>query len=114
MKATGKKYDFIEMMACRGGCIGGGGQPRVKMPVADKVKSERIEGLYKHDAAMKLRSSYENPEIKALYAEFLGKPLGEKSEELLHTTFTDRSSDLGVRKDVTPETCPTSPKFKKD
>ena len=113
MKATGKKYDFIEMMACRGGCIGGGGQPRVKMPVADKVKSERIEGLYKHDAAMKLRSSYENPEIKALYAEFLGAPLGEKSEELLHTTFTDRSADLGPRKDVTPETCPTSPKFKK-
>lgn len=113
MKATGKKYDFIEMMACRGGCIGGGGQPRVKMPVADKVKSERIEGLYKHDAGMKLRSSYENPEIKALYAEFLGKPLSEKSEELLHTTFTDRSADLGPRKDVTPETCPTSPKFKK-
>ena len=62
---------------------------------------------------MKLRSSYENPELKAIYTEFFDKPLGELSEQLLHTHFTDRSSDLGVRKDVTPETCPTSPKFKK-
>ena len=114
MKANGKEYDFVEMMACRGGCIGGGGQPRVKMPVADKVKGERITGLYNHDAAMKLRSSYENPEIKAIYEDFLGHPLGELSEQLLHTTYVDRSGDLGVRKDVTPETCPTSPKFKKD
>ncbi|WP_295271338.1 [FeFe] hydrogenase, group A [Veillonella sp.] len=113
MKANGKKYDFVEMMACPGGCIGGGGQPRVKMPVANKVREARIKGIYDMDSNMKLRSSYENPEIKAIYTEFFDKPLGELSEQLLHTHFTDRSSDLGVRKDVTPETCPTSPKFKK-
>ena len=113
LKESGKTYDFIEMMACPGGCIGGGGQPRAKLPVANKVKGERIEGLYNWDSNMKLRSSYENPEIKDAYANFLEKPLGHIAHELLHTTYVDRSSDLGARKDVTPETCPTSPKFKK-
>ena len=113
LKESGKTYDFIEMMACPGGCIGGGGQPRAKLPVANKVKGERIEGLYNWDSNMKLRSSYENPEIKDAYANFLEKPLGHIAHELLHTTYVDRSGDLGARKDVTPETCPTSPKFKK-
>ena len=113
LKASGKTYDFIEMMACPGGCIGGGGQPRAKLPVANKVKGERIEGLYNWDSNMKLRSSYENPAIKDAYANFLEKPLGHIAHELLHTTYVDRSGDLGARKDVTPETCPTSPKFKK-
>ncbi|MDY3983499.1 MAG: iron hydrogenase small subunit, partial [Veillonellaceae bacterium] len=66
-----------------------------------------------HFDVIRLRSSYENPEIKEIYEELLGKPLGEISESLLHTSFVDRSADLGARKDVTPETCPTSPKFKK-
>ncbi len=113
MKASGKQYDFVEMMACRGGCIGGGGQPRVKLPMADKAREARIASLYSRDDAMELRSSFENPEIQKLYEDFLGKPLGEKSEELLHTHYQDRSADLGVRKDVVPETCPTSPKFVK-
>ncbi len=113
MKETGEKFDFIEMMACPGGCIGGGGQPLVKLPMAQKTREARIAGIYSHDDVMRLRSSYENPEIKEIYEEFLGEPLGEMSESLLHTSFVDRSADLGARKDVTPETCPTSPKFKK-
>ena len=112
MKETGKRYDFIEVMACRGGCIGGGGQPRAKLPMADKTKQARIDTLYKHDAEAPIRSSFENTELKQMYAEFFGAPLSEKAEEFLHTHYQDRSADLGERKDVTPETCPTSPKFK--
>lgn len=113
LKESGKSYDFIEMMACPGGCIGGGGQPRAKLPVVNKVKGERIEGIYNWDAQMTLRSSYENPEIKAIYENFLDKPLSHLAHELLHTSYVDRSADLGERKDVRPETCPTSPKFVK-
>lgn len=114
MKANNKHYDFVEMMACRGGCVGGGGQPRVKMPQMDKTKALRIDALYKRDEDLKIRISAENTEIKAIYDEFLGKPLSHLSEELLHTSYIDRSGDLGPRKDVVPETCPTSPKYKKE
>ena len=108
----GKHYDVIEVMACPGGCIGGGGQPRTKLPQAVKTKEARIGGLYEADANYKWVASYENPEIQALYKDFLGEPLGHKAHELLHTHYTDRSAVLGDRKDVTPETCPTSPKYK--
>ena len=114
LKTSGKHYDFIEMMACPGGCIGGGGQPRTKLPQAVKTKEARIAGLYDADANYEFRSSFESPEIKAIYKNFLGEPLAHKPHELLHTTYVDRSEILGVRKDVVPETCPTSPKFKKD
>jgi len=112
LKENGKHYDFIEVMACPGGCIGGGGQPRTKLPQAVKTKEARIGGLYEADANYKWVASYENEEIQALYKDFLGEPLGHKAHELLHTHYTDRSAVLGTRKDVTPETCPTSPKFK--
>ena len=112
VKSGDVQYDFIEMMACPGGCIGGGGQPRTKLPAAVKTKEARIASLYKRDADLTLRSSYENPEVQAMYENFLGEPLGELSEALLHTKFEDRSAILGERKDVVPETCPTSPKFK--
>lgn len=112
IKSGEKQYDFVEMMACPGGCIGGGGQPLVKLPAVQKTKEARITGLYNFDAQMKFRSSYENSEIQEMYKTFLGEPLGELSEELLHTKFTNRSDILGPRKDVVPETCPTSPKFK--
>ena len=111
-KHSDKHYDFIEVMACPGGCIGGGGQPRTKLPQAVKTKEARIGGLYEADANYKWVASYENPEIQALYKDFLGEPLGHKAHELLHTHYTDRSAVLGDRKDVTPETCPTSPKYK--
>ena len=112
LKDSGKHYDFIEVMACPGGCIGGGGQPRTKLPQAVKTKEARIGGLYEADANYKWVASYENQEIQALYKDFLGEPLGHKAHELLHTHYTNRSAVLGDRKDVTPETCPTSPKYK--
>ena len=112
LKDSDKHYDFIEVMACPGGCIGGGGQPRTKLPQAVKTKEARIGGLYEADANYKWVASYENEEIQTLYKDFLGEPLGHKAHELLHTHYTDRSAVLGDRKDVTPETCPTSPKYK--
>ena len=90
-------YDFIEVMTCEGGCIAGGGQPRVHFPVTDEVKLARIRGLYKADVDSNYHTSDENEDIIRIYREFLGKPLGEKSHQLLHTTYVDRSSDLFVR-----------------
>lgn len=108
MRANNKHYDFIEVMACRGGCIGGGGQPKVKLPMADKTRQARIDSIYKRDEEVTIKSSLHNPEIQALYKDFFGAPLSEKSEEMLHTHFVDRSADLGPEGACTPETCPTS------
>ncbi|NLN78648.1 MAG: ferredoxin, partial [Armatimonadetes bacterium] len=83
-----KDYAFIEIMCCPGGCIGGGGQPQ---PTNEEIRKKRIEGIYAEDGAMELRKSHDNPAIKTLYEEFLGKPLSHKSHELLHTTYTPRS-----------------------
>ncbi|NLJ76745.1 MAG: 4Fe-4S binding protein, partial [Peptococcaceae bacterium] len=80
-------YHFIEVMACPGGCIGGGGSP---IPTNTEVRMKRIEATYAEDERMTLRKSHENPAIIALYDEFLGKPLGHKSHELLHTKYTPR------------------------
>ncbi len=81
------KYHFIEMMACPGGCIGGGGQPIYK---EEDTLRKRTEAIYKADAGMPLRKSHENPTVKKLYAEYLGKPGGTKAELLLHTRYTKR------------------------
>lgn len=97
VKSGGKQYHFIEVMTCPGGCIGGGGQPKGTLMQGDALRSERIAGLYKRDAGMKLRLSHENEEIKALYAEVYGKPLSPLAEKLLHTMYIDRSADLGKR-----------------
>lgn len=77
-------YHFIEIMACPGGCIGGGGQPITK---SNSKRIERIEKIYVEDEEMPLRKSHENPEVKVLYDEFLHEPLGEKSHQLLHTHY---------------------------
>lgn len=88
-KARGEiPYHFIEIMACRGGCIGGGGQPLKNRLVQRK---KRIEGLYREDKSLSIRKSHENPEVMGLYREFLKKPGGEISHQLLHTRYTDRS-----------------------
>ena len=88
-------FDFIEIMACPNGCISGGGQP--KLPPAPAQKTAALESrtgnMYVHDENMPLRKSHENPMIKKLYDEFLGKPLGEKSHHLLHTEYTSRKSN---------------------
>ena len=79
-------YDFVEVMACPGGCAGGGGQP---ISCEDQeLAGERGKRLYQLDQASLLRFSHENPEVQALYRDYLGKPLSEKSEQLLHTDHT--------------------------
>ncbi|MGB4457873.1 MAG: NADH-dependent [FeFe] hydrogenase, group A6 [Defluviitoga tunisiensis] len=83
-----KDYHFIEFMACPGGCIGGGGQP---IPTTKEILSKRMKAIYEIDKSFEIRKSHENPAIQALYKEFLGEPLSEKSHELLHTTYIARS-----------------------
>jgi NADH-quinone oxidoreductase subunit G/NADP-reducing hydrogenase subunit HndD len=80
-------YHFIEIMCCPGGCIGGGGSP---IPTDTEIRQKRIDATYIEDERMVLRKSHENPAVKALYEEFLEKPLGHKSHELLHTHYTQR------------------------
>ena len=94
IKAGGKQYHFIEVMTCPGGCIGGGGQPKNIMADGDAMRKSRIASLYSRDEAMTLRLSHENPEIKEVYEAFYGQPLSELAEQLLHTAYVDRSSDL--------------------
>ncbi|WP_455656835.1 NADH-dependent [FeFe] hydrogenase, group A6 [Phascolarctobacterium sp.] len=84
IRAGEADYQFIEVMACPGGCIGGGGQP---IPVNAEIRKARREGLFDCDSANELRKSHENPEIKELYDTWLGKPLGEKAHSLLHTHY---------------------------
>lgn len=80
-------YHFIEIMACPGGCIGGGGQPIYKDPI---VLQKRMEAIYNADKGMPLRKSHENPVVKQLYTEFLGEPGSHKAEQLLHTFYKPR------------------------
>ena len=80
-------YHIIEMMACPGGCIGGGGQPIFHEP--DTIQ-KRMNALYQEDKNLPLRKSHENPIVKKIYAECLGEPLSEKAHKLLHTTYTKR------------------------
>ena len=84
IRAGEADYHFIEVMACPGGCIGGGGQP---LPVCGETRQARVDAIYECDSCMTLRKSHENPAIKALYDEWLGKPLGEKSHKYLHTHY---------------------------
>lgn len=77
-------YHFIEIMACPGGCLGGGGQPRSKL--AD-FRQRRMEALYTCDETSVLRKSHENPAVQELYATWLGAPLSEKAHHLLHTKY---------------------------
>jgi NADH-quinone oxidoreductase subunit G len=88
-KAAGKEtpYHFIEVMACRGGCIAGGGQP---YGCTDEVREKRIAGIYKDDEKSPYRCSHQNPFIKQVYDEFLGEPNGHKAHELLHTHYEAR------------------------
>lgn len=80
-------YHFVEVMACRGGCIGGGGQPH---GATDEVRAKRTTGLYADDERSTIRSSHENPEIIRVYEEFLGEPNSHKAHELLHRTYRER------------------------
>jgi iron only hydrogenase large subunit-like protein len=87
IKAGRKDVHFIEVMTCPGGCINGGGQPLGAS--VDAVRA-RMQTLYAIDRDAALRSSYQNPAVERLYAEFLGKPLSPRSHELLHTRYEKR------------------------
>lgn len=81
-------YQFVEIMSCPGGCVGGGGQPLL---TDRSARSVRQEAIYAEDRSLPLRRSHENPAVKALYAEFLGQPLGHLSHQLLHTVYHRRA-----------------------
>lgn len=80
-------YHFVEIMACPGGCLGGGGQP---IPTNPEIRKKRAEAIYEEDESMQLRKSHENPDVTKIYQDFLGSPLGKKSHHLLHTKYTPR------------------------
>ena len=85
------KYDFIEVMNCRGGCIGGGGQPIYKNGEEDEVKENRANSLKTKDKKLDCRYSYKNKNVKKIYDELLTEPLSKKSEELLHTKYEKKN-----------------------
>ncbi len=89
-----KNYHFIEIMACPGGCVNGGGQPQVPASVRNftDIRAERAKVLYSLDEANTIRKSHENSEIIELYKEYLGKPGSHKAHELLHTSYTPRKA----------------------
>ena len=99
-KANGEEipYHFVEVMACRGGCISGGGQPRVMLPgqpkprgITDEIRRKRAQGLMDEDLHAKNRLSHHNESVKTLYKEYLGAAGGEKAHHLLHTHYTARA-----------------------
>lgn len=94
IKNNNCKYDFIEIMNCRGGCIGGGGQPECDQYTEETIKKSRMESLYTHEKMRKYRTSHENTEIKKAYDLYLERPLSNKSKKILHTSYEDRSSLL--------------------
>ncbi|MDA3836704.1 MAG: [FeFe] hydrogenase, group A [Nanoarchaeota archaeon] len=83
-----KDYHFIEIMACPGGCVGGGGQP---IPTTEDIARIRGEALHKDDDKDNMRKSHENPVVKKIYKEFLGEPGSAKAHEILHTFYKKRS-----------------------
>jgi NADH-quinone oxidoreductase subunit G/NADP-reducing hydrogenase subunit HndD len=87
-----KKYDFVEVMACPGGCINGGGQPLQPSSVRNNVdlKAIRAKALYDFDSSIELRRSHESPVMKLLYDDFFEKAGSHKAHELLHTTYVKR------------------------
>ncbi len=89
IRAGNCKYHFIEVMACPGGCIGGGGQP---YRTTNDLRLKRIASTYQVDRTLPIRKSHENPAVAELYKHYLLKPLGEKSHHLLHTHYTDKSN----------------------
>jgi len=90
VRAGVSPYHFIEVMACPGGCLNGGGAP-----LLDTAKvAERMDKMYASDAENPVRRSHENKEVAKLYEDFLEKPCGHHSHHLLHTTYTDKSGEV--------------------
>lgn len=84
VKSGNCPYDFIEVMACPGGCVGGGGQPTGTTNI---IRQKRMAALYNLDRKLPIRKSHDNPEIQTLYKEFMEAPLSEKAHDLLHTHY---------------------------
>ena len=87
IKSGAAQYHFVEVMTCPGGCIGGGGQPRL---TTNAVREARIAAIYREDEGRELRKSHENPAVAELYAKWLGNAGGEKAHHLLHTHYAGK------------------------
>jgi len=83
-KGEAPRYHFIEVMACRGGCIGGGGQP---YGATDEIRRQRAAGIYQDDERSRFRCSHQNPQVQKLYADFLERPLSPTAHKYLHTKY---------------------------
>lgn len=90
-----QKYDFIEVMNCPGGCVGGGGQPLKAIAKQKEIVDLRKKGLEEEGELLGNSCCYENPDISDIYHSYLQKPLGERAVELLHTKYHDKSGILG-------------------
>jgi len=91
VRAGEADYQFIEIMACPGGCVGGGGQPQ---PINAEVRAARTASIYNIDEASVLRQSHNNPQIQGLYKEFFGEPCSEKAHHYLHTHYSEQKRDF--------------------
>mgnify|MGYP001292906054 CR=1 FL=1 len=94
IKAGEAEYHFVEIMACPGGCVNGGGQPIQPSKVRSwtDLRTERAKAIYEEDRELPIRKSHENPRIKALYEEYLEEPGSHKAHKLLHTHYTKREN----------------------
>lgn len=105
-KSGEKKIDFMEVMACPGGCVGGGGQPilstRDYKYLSLSYRHNRGDALYNIERGKKIRRAHENPRIKQLYEEFLGGPLSEVCHKYLHTSYVPRGRHPFIHKDEEP------------
>ena len=92
IKSGKKDYTFVEIMACPGGCINGGGQPYIHDEVRNNtdLKALRAKALYDYDKTRKVRTSHTTPAVETLYKEYFGTPNSHKAHELLHTTYSKR------------------------
>ncbi len=94
MKEEGKEYHFIEVMNCRGGCIGGGGQPLSAISEQENVRKKRIQGLYQLDNSSTIRMAHENPDIQKIYRDYLKEVGSPIAKEQLHTSYQNKSELL--------------------
>lgn len=106
LKSGEETFDFIEIMGCPGGCIGGGGQPYARttgaIPLDTELLERRAHALRAEDRSKTIRRSYENPWVQRLYREYLGEPMSEKAHKILHTGFDERKP-VGIwQKEVRP------------
>lgn len=89
-----KKYHFIEVMNCKGGCVGGGGQPLCPIKDLDRYREDRSKGIFEIDTKRTVRCSHDNKELKQLYKNYLKKPLNPDNYKLLHTSYSNKSNLL--------------------